>query len=96
MVTRRCVGHQSCYSSKVLPRVVNTETAASEITKTELVQLQIAEQQCMSFYGIFETFRTYYYCLQSSFSQSFSGLTFAGMKGKCSWISTIRTYFTRA
>ena len=67
VVTRRWVGHQSCYSSKVLPRVVNIETAASEITKKELVQSQIAEHHCMSFYGIFQTFCVYYYCLHSSF-----------------------------
>ena len=53
VVTRRWAGHQSCSSSKVLARVVNIETAASEITKKELVQSQIAEYQCMSFYGIF-------------------------------------------
>ena len=40
-MTRRWVGHQSCYSSKVLPRVVNIETVASEITKKELVQSQL-------------------------------------------------------
>ena len=50
------VGHLSCYSSKVLLRVVNIKTAASEITKKEVVQLQIAEHQCMSFYGTFQTF----------------------------------------
>ena len=92
VVTRQWVGHQSCYSSKVLPRVANIETAF-EITKKELVQSQIAEQQCISFYGIFQTFRAYYYCLHSSFSQSFSGLIFEGMKWKCSWISVIGTYF---
>ena len=36
-VTRRWVGRQSCYSCNVLPRVVNIETAASEITKKEQV-----------------------------------------------------------
>ena len=33
--------------------MLNIETAASEITKKELVQLQIAEHHYMSFYGIF-------------------------------------------
>ena len=88
-MTRRWVGHQSCYSSKVLPSVVNIETAASEINKKELVQSQIAEHLCMSFYGIFQAFRAYYYCLQSLFYQSFLGLIFAGMKWKCSWISVL-------
>ena len=67
----RWVGHQSCYSGKRLPRVVNIETAASEITKKELVQSQITEHQCMFFYGIVQTFRAYYYCLSPHFLSPF-------------------------
>ena len=55
-----------------------------------LIQLQVAEHQCIS-YRSFQTFYVCYYCLQSSsLSQSSSVFIFAGIKWKCYAVSVGR------
>ena len=77
---QECESFTSKFSMKVVFK--HTKTAASEITKKQPVILSTVEGSRTPSYSmvIFQTFHAYYFCLQSSLSQSLSVLIFSGLK----------------